>query len=89
MKYDEHDIPQFQEEVCKKTCKMKGKCINEGKNNHWYLMCPHYFNWKIGYVSFISEQEKYYEEHPEEVEKRKQENKELAKKIRATKKEGK
>lgn len=86
MKYDEKEVPQFQEEVCKKTCKMKGKCISDGRDNHWYLMCPHYFNWKIGYVSFIEEQEEYYEEHPEEVEKKKQENKELAKKMREARK---
>ena len=56
MKYDGKEVPQFQEEVCKKTCKMKSKCISDGRDSHWYLMCPHYFNWKIGYVSFIQEQ---------------------------------
>jgi len=86
MKYDEHDIPQFQEEICNGRCKMKGKCITEGKDNHWFLMCPHYFNWKIGYVSFIEEQDKWNEEHPEEVAQKKEQNKELAKKMIAEKK---
>ncbi len=86
MKYDEKDVPQFQEEVCNGRCKMKGKCLSEYKDNHWYLMCPHYFNWKIEYVSFIEEQEKWNEEHQEEVIKRKEQNKELAKKMIAEKK---
>lgn len=66
MQYNKKDIPQFQEDVCKKTCILKGKCINEGKDDHWYLMCPHYFNWKIGYKSFISELLEYQRQHPEE-----------------------
>ena len=89
MKYDEKDIPQFQEEICKKTCKMNGKCIEEGQNNHWFLMCPHYFNWKIGFVSFVSEQLKWQEEHPEEVEEKRKKNLEVAKKLRAEKKKNK
>ena len=75
MKYDKKDIPQFQKEVCLCDCIMKGKCIEEGKDDKWFLACPKFFNWKIGYVSFIQEQEQYYNEHPEEVEKKKQENK--------------
>lgn len=47
------DIVTFQNEVCKKTCILKGKCIEEGKNDHWFLMCPHYHPWKFGYTSFI------------------------------------
>lgn len=58
MKYDPKDIPQFQEQVCKKTCILSGKCIEEGKNDHWFLMCPHYFNWKIGYVNPFSQHNK-------------------------------
>ena len=66
--YKESDIPQFQEEVCKKTCIYNGRCIEEGKNKHWFLMCPHYFNWKIGYKSFVQEQFEWVREHPEEAE---------------------
>ena len=68
MKYDKKDIPDFQEQVCKKTCVMKGKCIEEAKNEHWFLMCPHYFNWKLGIKTFVSEQLEWERTHPEEVE---------------------
>ena len=68
MKYDKKDIPQFQEQVCKNTCIMKGKCIEEAKNEHWFLMCPHYFNWKLGIKTFVAEQLEWERNHPEEVE---------------------
>ena len=68
MQYDKKDIPVFQEQVCKKTCLYKGECIKEGKDNDWYLMCPHYFNWKLGIKSFVIEQLKWGLEHPEEAE---------------------
>lgn len=68
MKYEPKDIPQFQEDVCKKTCIMKGSCIKEGKDNHWFLMCPHYFNWKLGIKTFVAEQLEWERNHPEEVE---------------------
>ena len=56
MKYDPTDIPKFQEEVCKQTCVMKGECIDDARDSHWFLMCPHYFNWKLGIKPFIQEQ---------------------------------
>lgn len=56
MKYDKKDIPSFQEQVCKKTCIYKGKCIEEGKDSDWFLMCSHYFNWKLGIKPFVIEQ---------------------------------
>lgn len=65
--YNEKEVPQFQEEVCKKTCIMKGKCINDSKDNHWFLMCPHFHSWKLGYGSFIWDQINWQLEHPEEV----------------------
>lgn len=87
--YKESDIPQFQEEVCKKTCILKGRCIDDGCDKRFFLMCPHYFNWKIEFKSFIVEQLEWQREHPEEVEKQKEKNKELAKKLRAEKKKEK
>lgn len=84
--YKESEVPQFQEEVCKKTCIMKGKCIEEGYDKHFFLMCPHYFNWKIGFKSFVAEQLEWQKEHPEEMEKQKEKNRELAKKLREEKK---
>ena len=68
MKYDKKDIPQFQKEVCLCDCIMKGKCIEEGKDDNWFLVCPKFFNWKIGYTSFVIEQLKWEREHPEEAE---------------------
>ena len=67
MKCNEKDIPQFQQDVCLKTCIMKGKCIEEGQDNHWFLMCPHYHQWKLGYTSFVAEQIQWEREHPEET----------------------
>ena len=84
--YNEKDIPQFQEEVCKKTCVMKGKCIERGENNHFFLMCPHYFNWKMGIKTFIAEQMEYDRLHPEEVEARRKKNLEVVKQIRSERK---
>ena len=66
--YKESDVPQFQQEVCLKTCICKGKCIEEGQNNHWFLMCPHYHSWKLGYSSFVWDQINWEREHPEEAE---------------------
>jgi hypothetical protein len=86
MEYDKKDVPQFQEDVCKKTCIMKGKCVEENKDTHWFLMCPHYHSWKLGYTSFIWEQIQWEREHPEEIKKKKEQNKELAKQIRESKK---
>lgn len=66
--YKEIDVPQFQQDVCLKTCICKGKCIEEGKDNHWFLMCPHYFNWKLDIKSFVIEQLEWERLHPEEAE---------------------
>ena len=86
MEYNKKDIPKFQNEVCKSTCVMNGRCIDDGKDDHWYFMCPHYFNWKLGYVSFTAEQLKYQREHPEEQEEEHKRNVELAKKLKKDKK---
>lgn len=82
MTYDPKDIPQFQEDVCKKTCIRKGKCIEDGKENHWFLMCPHYHQWKIGYTSFVWENIQWELEHQEEVKENRKQNLELAKKLK-------
>ena len=78
--YDPKNVPQFQEEVCKKTCMLKGKCIEEGQNTHWFLMCPAYHRWKIGYTSFVFEQLQCEREHPEEAKAKYQAKVEAAKK---------
>ena len=78
--YDKKDIPQFQADVCKKTCIMKGKCIEEGQDAHWFLMCPHYHAWKLQYGSFVWEQIQWEYEHPEEAE---QKHKELVARAKA------
>lgn len=87
MKYDKKDVPDFQEQVCKKTCILKGKCINEGKNEHWFLMCPHYFNWKLGIRTFVAEQLEWERNHPEEVAEKHKESVEKAKAWRKKQKE--
>lgn len=78
--YKASDVPQFQEDVCKKTCICKGKCIEDGKDNHWFLMCPHYHSWKLGYGSFVWDQINWEREHPEEAE---QKHKELVERAKA------
>ena len=83
MKYDSKDVLAFKEEVCNNTCIMKGKCIAEGQDDRWFLMCPHYFSWKIGFKSFITDQEEYLKNHPEEAEIRRKANQELAQKLKA------
>ena len=67
--YDRKDVPSFQEDICKKICLMKESCIKEGKDDHWFLMCPHYHQWKLGYEgSFVQHQIKWEIEHPNEAE---------------------
>ena len=78
--YDKKDIPQFQEDVCKKTCVMKGKCIVDGESPECFLLCPHYFNWKLEIKSFVQEQIQWAREHPEEAE---QKHKELVARAKA------
>ena len=68
--YDEKEVHQFQEDVCKITCIMKGKCIEEGKDAHYFLMCPHYHSWKLGYGSFVWKNIKWEKEHPEKAKQR-------------------
>ena len=80
MVYDKKDVPQFQEDVCKRTCIMKGKCIEDGQDAHWFLMCPHYHRWKLGYESFIADYIQLEREHPEEAE---QKHKELVARAKA------
>lgn len=87
--YDKKDVPQFQEDVCKKTCILKGKCLEENKDEHWFLMCPHYHSWKLQYDSFVWEQLIWEREHPEEVAKKLEKNKEIAKKLSAEKRAAK
>lgn len=45
------DIHEFQENICKTSCILKGKCI-ENKKESWFLACPHYHKWKWGYKSW-------------------------------------
>ena len=87
--YDKSDLPTFREEVCKKTCIMKGRCIEDGQDDHFFLMCPHYFNWKTEFKSFVAEQLEWQREHPEEAEARRQANLELSKKIKAQRRQAK
>lgn len=81
MAYDKKDVPQFQKDMCSK-CVLKGKCIEEGKDDHWFLMCPHYHQWKLGYTSFVMEQMDWQREHPEENEAKCKERAEYAKRVK-------
>lgn len=89
MTYDPKDVPQFKEEVCKKTCILEGKCIEKYEDPHWFLMCPHYHSWKLGYGSFVWDYLQWEREHPEEQEEKRKQNLELAKKLREEKKKAK
>lgn len=84
MKYDKKDIPQFQKEVCLCDCVMKGKCIEENKDDHWFLVCPKFFMWKLQIKSFVVDQLKWEREHPKEVEAKHKEAVEKAKAWRAS-----
>lgn len=81
------NVPAFQEEVCKKTCILKGACIlDPNKDNHWYVMCPLYFNWKLNYSNWIIDQLRREREHPEEAEEQYKKNVRIANKIREERK---
>lgn len=84
--YKASDVPQFQQDVCLKTCVCKGKCISDGRDKHWFLMCPHYHSWKLGYSSFIWDHLEWEHEHPEEAKKKYEEKVERAKAWKAEQK---
>ena len=84
MKFDKKDIPQFQKEVCLCDCIMKGKCIEEKKDDNWFLVCPKFFMWKLKIKSFVIDQLKWEREHPEEVAAKHKEAVEKAKAWRAS-----
>ena len=84
--YDPKDVPQFQQDECLKKCPLKGKCIDDGQNDHWFLMCPMYHKWKLGYTSFVFEQLEWAREHPEEAAAKQQAKVEAAKKWKAEQK---
>lgn len=84
MKYDKKDIPQFQKEVCLCDCVMKGKCIEENKDDHWFLVCPKFFMWKLQIKSFVVDQLKWERTHLEEVEAKHKKEVEKAKAWRAS-----
>ena len=83
MKGNEKDIPKFQEQVCKKSCVMCGKCIEEHQDNSWFLACPKYFNWKMGITTFVAEQLDWQRTHPEENEEKHKQLVERAKQWKA------
>lgn len=62
MKYNEKDVPKFKEEICLE-CHCYNSCID--KNDKNFLMCPKFFNWKIGYTNYIIEQMREERKHPE------------------------
>lgn len=52
MKYDEKDVPLFKEVICShcKSYELTCKKRDNENNKHWFLMCPKYFYWVLGYV---------------------------------------
>lgn len=84
-----HTVEKFKLECCP-NCILKGRCIEEGKNDEWFEMCPHFFNWKIGYVSPLIERANRAErerlEHPEEYEKKMKIYEEKIKELKKNKK---
>ena len=51
MKYDEKDVPLFKKVICPHCNSYELSCRkkHEENNNHWFLMCPKFFNWIMGY----------------------------------------
>ena len=51
MKYDEKDVPLFKKVICPHCNSYELSCRkkDEENNNHWFLMCPKFFNWFMGY----------------------------------------
>lgn len=49
MKYDEKDVPLFKKVICPHCRCYEVFCkIQKDNDNHWFLMCPKYFNWALG-----------------------------------------
>jgi len=72
------DCLKFQSEKCSK-CPAGEHCFGHGDIKqedvrHWIGSCPQYFNWVHNYTNWFIEQLQWEREHPEEVEKRHQEN---------------
>jgi hypothetical protein len=59
MKYEKKDLPLFKNVICSNCPIFQVTCKKEedNKNEHWFFMCPHFFNWAIGlkYVNGIME----------------------------------
>lgn len=86
IKHTKEDVTRFSDEVCKK-CRCLESCCSTFEDMETHIPnCPKFFNFVIGYTSFVIEQLEYDIEHPDEVEERHKKNLEIAKKMREEKK---
>lgn len=89
IKHTKEDIKKFEAEICSGChCADGCRCTFENMQEH-IPNCPRFFNFMIGYKSFIEEQLEYEREHPEYVEEKRRKNLELSahiKSLRKTKK---
>ena len=83
VKYTKDDIIKFRNDICEK-CHCHASCLDtfEDMNEH-IQYCPKFFNYMIGYTSFVVEQCEWERNHPEEVEARHKKNLEIAKNIKS------
>lgn len=89
IKHTKEDIKRFKAEKCS-TCHCLDSCHELFENFDEHIQyCPKFFNFMIGFKSFVEEQLEWQRAHPEEVEARRQANLELSKKIRAQRKASK
>lgn len=83
IKHTKEDVLKFEADVCTKcrcleSCKVTFPDITEHISG-----CPKFFNYMIGYKSFIDGQIEWMREHPEEVEAKRQRNLELSRQIKS------
>lgn len=86
IKHTKEDVTRFINEVCPK-CRCLESCQNSFSDMGEHVPnCPKFFNFVLGYTSFITEQLEYDLKHPDEVEARHKKNLEIAKKMQDEKK---
>lgn len=73
MKYTKEEAIAFEQSDDCRKCVCRESCVSNYPDMLAHVVnCPRIFNWKIGFKSFVSENEEYLREHPEIEEQRQQ-----------------
>ena len=82
IKHTKEDVLKFEADVCLKCHCQEGCRVTFPDMKEHIPYCPKFFNYMIGYKSFVEEQAEWEREHPEEALARYKRNLELAQQIK-------